>query len=299
MSNVPVIRPRSQLRPQRQPDSPTLIEALQALGKGDWSKRLATDGREVDFVTAQAYNSVADLLETLMTELARVREQVGQQGLHGERVRIAAARGGWADGVGAINGLLDDLLGALSQRMDLDLRVDQLLTQSQTLMKELRAQQDSLVKLSQRVLTMPLAPPAATSIRVPSPPRATKDAPLVARNGAVQSNASKALVVVNDEITRFRIAATLSQRGFQPLVAETGKDGLELLLANTDAALVLIDVDVPQVGGADTIHIIRGLKEFQELPIIALGQERGAASDQLPKPINLEQLAALLQAWAQ
>lgn len=294
MSNVPVIRPRPHFRT----DSPNLIEALQALAKGDWSMRLPTDGREVDATSAQAYNTVADLLKTLMSELQRVREQVGQQGLHGERVRMAAARGGWADGVDAINGLLDDLLGALSQRMDLDLRVDQLLSQSQTLVKELCAQQESLVKLSQRVLVAQLSPPADGTIRFSPASRNAGNTTIVPPNGVAQSNGRKALVVVGDESARFRIVATLSQRGFQSLVADTGKDGLELLLANTDAALVLIDVDAPQVEGVDTIHIIRGLKEFQQLPIIAMGQERGGASDQLPKPINPEQLAALLQAWA-
>lgn len=287
MSNVPVIRPRM----DPWPNGPVLAEALQALAKGDWSFRLATDGREADPATAQAYNVVADLLKTLMSELSRVREQVGQQGLHGERVRMGAARGGWADGVNAVNSLLDDLLGALSQRMDLDLRVDQLLGHSQTLVKELRAQQESLVKLSQRVLTAPSSLPAASPIRFPAPSRTGGGQ---TRN---QANARKALVVVDDEAARFRIVSTLSQRGFQSLVAETGKDGLELLLANTDAALVLIDVDTPRIEGVDTIHIIRGLKEFQQLPIIAMGRERGGASDQLPKPVNPEQLAALLQAW--
>jgi CheY-like chemotaxis protein len=204
---------------------------------------------------------------------------------------MGAARGGWADGVNAVNSLLDDLLGALSQRMDLDLRVDQLLGHSQTLVKELRAQQESLVKLSQRVLTAPSSLPAASPIRFPAPSRTGGGQ---TRN---QANARKALVVVDDEAARFRIVSTLSQRGFQSLVAETGKDGLELLLANTDAALVLIDVDTPRIEGVDTIHIIRGLKEFQQLPIIAMGRERGGASDQLPKPVNPEQLAALLQAW--
>lgn len=292
MSNVPVIRPRM----DPWPNGPVLAEALQALAKGDWSFRLPTDGREADPATAQAYNAVADLLKTLMSELSRVREQVGQQGLHGERVRMGAARGGWADGVNAVNSLLDDLLGALSQRMDLDLRVDQLLGHSQTLVKELRAQQESLVKLSQRVLTAPSSLPAASPIRFPSPSRTAGSQ----ARGQTRSekNPRKALVVVDDEAARFRIVSTLSQRGFQSLVAETGKDGLELLLANTDAALVLIDVDTPRIEGVDTIHIIRGLKEFQQLPIIAMGNERGGASDQLPKPVNPEQLAALLQAWA-
>lgn len=290
MSNVPVIRPR--------PHTPSLLEAMQALAKGDWSLRLSADGRQTDFATAQAYNALADLVETLVSELSRVREQVGKQGLHGERVRMAAARGGWAEGVGAVNGLLDDLLGALAQRMDLDLRVDQLLSQSQALVVELRAQQEALAKLSQRAFITPLSTPFAPASGFPSPPPATENSPPVPQGAIAQAPAGKVLVLAEDESARFRITTMLSQRGFQPLVADTGKDGLELLLANTDVALVLVDVDAHGVKGTDTVHIIRGLKEFQRLPIIAMGAEQGGASDQLPKPVNPEQLAALLQAWA-
>lgn len=285
VSNVPVIRPRL--------ESLSLAEALQSLAKGDWSPRLPLEGSLADVAVAQAFNTVADLLQTLLSELNRVSEQVGQQGLHGERIRMAAARGAWSQSAGAINGLLDDLLGALAQRMDLDLRVDRLLSQSQNLVTELRSQQESLMRMSQRLATSTAFPPATASPR-----------PVLPRTNAVSSVTRtsnperKALLVAEEQSTRFRIATALAQRGFRVLVADTGKDGLEMLLANTDAALALIDVDVPHVEGLDTIHIIRGLKEFQSLPIIALGRERGAASDQLPKPINPEQLAALIQAWA-
>ena len=52
--------------------------------------------------------------------------------------------------------------------------------------------------------------------------------------------------------------------------AENGKEGIERLVQHPDSALVLMDVMMPEMDGYETTRAIRGMEEFQRLPIIAL-----------------------------
>lgn len=120
-----------------------------------------------------------------------------------------------------------------------------------------------------------------------------------------QTAGRKVLVVDGDVRNCYLLADLLQAAGIHVLVADCGKEGLEVLLAHNDTDLVLMDVASPLGEGEDTIRIMRGLDEFRHLPIIALGAALdrhgylldAGASDCLECPANAEHLNALLQVW--
>jgi len=117
-------------------DHRSLLGALRALRKGDFSVRLPLNLVGIDGEIADVFNDVAELNESMTEELAQVCEQVGKEGQINRRVRVPAAVGCWASKVEAVNTLIEDLVrptaavarviesvanGDLSQRMLLDI----------------------------------------------------------------------------------------------------------------------------------------------------------------------------------
>lgn len=67
----------------------------------------------------------------------------------------------------------------------------------------------------------------------------------------------KKIIIVDDSRTaRMQVKNTLSGAGFDIVEAVDGQDGLSKIEANTDAALVLCDVNMPVLGGLDMLEAI-------------------------------------------
>ena len=136
-------------------------------------------------------------------------------------------------------------------------------------------------------------PPAA---RVPA-----EDAPLPRLTGRV-------LVVEDDETNQRVISRFLALLGLEFAVAGDGERAVELALAEPWDA-VLMDCQLPGLDGLEATRRIRAQLGGRRLPIIALtgnvqdGNRRAcqaAGMDHfLPKPLNLRELAALLESCVQ
>jgi HAMP domain-containing protein len=113
-------------------DRKTLLSALRAFRKGDFSVRLPMDLFGIDGEIAEAFNDVVEANERVTDEFARIRDEVGREGQINQRVRLPSAAGSWADCVDSVNTLIGDLVrpslevarvvesvakGDLSQRM--------------------------------------------------------------------------------------------------------------------------------------------------------------------------------------
>ncbi|MEA2932651.1 MAG: hypothetical protein QOI56_1436, partial [Actinomycetota bacterium] len=87
-----------------------VLEALDALGRGDFTVRLPTraDGRAGQM--AKAFNRVADLNSRLSKDLGRVGRVVGREGRMTERLALEGAGGSWERSVDSVNRLIDDLV---------------------------------------------------------------------------------------------------------------------------------------------------------------------------------------------
>ncbi len=84
-----------------------LVDALDAAANGDFSVRLRADGPLAD--VAAAFNTLIERNQRVTKELVRVSKVVGREGRINERAGVAGAPGSWAEKVGAVNELIDNL----------------------------------------------------------------------------------------------------------------------------------------------------------------------------------------------
>ena len=87
-----------------------VLEALDALGKGDFTVRMSMRGNGRGGQVAKAFNRVADLNARLSKDLGRVGRVVGREGRMTERVALEGAGGSWDNCVDSVNRLIDDLV---------------------------------------------------------------------------------------------------------------------------------------------------------------------------------------------
>jgi CheY-like chemotaxis protein len=120
--------------------------------------------------------------------------------------------------------------------------------------------------------------------------------------------AGKKVLVVDDDIRNiFAMTSLLEPHKMQILPAETGHGAIDALGKNPDVDVVLMDIMMPDMDGYDTMRAIRKLARFRSLPIIALTAKamkgdrekciEAGASDYISKPVDPEQLLALLRVW--
>ena len=124
------------------------------------------------------------------------------------------------------------------------------------------------------------------------------DAPLQGR---------KALVIDDDIRNVFALTSMLERYGMKVVYAENGREGIERLHQHTNTDLVLLDIMMPEMDGYETARAIRSMPRFEHLPIISLtakamkGDREKAlvagASDYIAKPVDVDELLAMMRAW--
>jgi DNA-binding response OmpR family regulator len=112
---------------------------------------------------------------------------------------------------------------------------------------------------------------------------------------------SKILVIDDDELIRDLVRSALVPAGYDVLDAPDGRQGLRELYA-THVDLVILDVEMPDLNGWDTLERVRDLSEVPVLMLTAHGAElervrglKGGADDYVVKPFGLQELAARVQ----
>ena len=115
------------------------------------------------------------------------------------------------------------------------------------------------------------------------------------------------LLAEDDMRTVYALSALLNSKGATVLVADTGREALELLAKHPRIDVVLMDIMMPEMDGYEATRRLRTDPRFRELPVIALTakamkgeRERcieAGASDYLTKPIDSDKLLQTLQAW--
>jgi CheY-like chemotaxis protein len=117
----------------------------------------------------------------------------------------------------------------------------------------------------------------------------------------------KVLVVDDDARNIFALASLLENREMEVMTATSGRMALEIAARTPDLNIVLMDIMMPDMDGYETIRNIRQDPRFSTLPILALTAKAMAgdrekcleagASDYISKPVNTEQLLALMRVW--
>jgi signal transduction histidine kinase/CheY-like chemotaxis protein/HAMP domain-containing protein len=117
----------------------------------------------------------------------------------------------------------------------------------------------------------------------------------------------KALIVDDDMRNIFALTTVLEEHAMETLSADNGRDAIELLKATSGIDIVLMDIMMPELDGIETIRIIRRDENLKALPIVAVTAKamkgdrekciEAGAWDYLAKPVDTEQLLAVLRAW--
>jgi CheY-like chemotaxis protein/HAMP domain-containing protein len=117
----------------------------------------------------------------------------------------------------------------------------------------------------------------------------------------------KLLVAEDDMRTVYALSALLRGKGADVVVADNGREALEMLSRNPDVRGVLMDIMMPEMDGYEAMRRLRQRPEFARLPVIALTakamkgeRERcleAGANDYLTKPVDSKRLLTTLQGW--
>jgi CheY-like chemotaxis protein len=118
----------------------------------------------------------------------------------------------------------------------------------------------------------------------------------------------KKVLVIDDDLRNiFALTSLLEHHDIKVLHAENGRAGIELLKKTPDVDIILMDIMMPEMDGYQTTKAIRKVPAFQNLPIIALTAKamkgdrdkclEAGASDYVAKPVDLEQLFAVMRVW--
>jgi len=118
----------------------------------------------------------------------------------------------------------------------------------------------------------------------------------------------KTVLAVDDDVRNlFALTTVLEAHRMKLVTAENGRDALTLLEQTPDVKVILMDIMMPEMDGYETMKEIRKQAKFKSLPIIALTAKamkgdrekciQAGANDYLAKPVDSDQLLALLRVW--
>src|SRR5256884_7089541 len=96
-------------------DTKQLLAALMAFKRGDFSARLPENWTGVPGKIADTFNLVIESNERMTRELERIVNVVGKEGRITERAALNNVSGSWADGIGCVNVLIEDLVRPTSE----------------------------------------------------------------------------------------------------------------------------------------------------------------------------------------
>ncbi|MBW1678475.1 MAG: response regulator [Deltaproteobacteria bacterium] len=105
------------------------------------------------------------------------------------------------------------------------------------------------------------------------------------------------LLVDDEEVAHKSIGGFLEDLGYHVLIAENGKQALDILQKENRIGLVISDVKMPVMNGLELLKSIRN--QERRMPVILISGYvealRLGACDYLKKPINLNNLMARIK----
>jgi signal transduction histidine kinase/DNA-binding response OmpR family regulator/HAMP domain-containing protein len=120
--------------------------------------------------------------------------------------------------------------------------------------------------------------------------------------------AGKKVLVVDDDMRNiFALSTVLEEHDMMVTSADSGRGAINLLQNEPDIDVVLMDIMMPDMDGMETMREIRKIPRLKNLPIVAVTAKamkgdrekciEAGAWDYLSKPVDTEQMLAVLRAW--
>ena len=113
------------------------------------------------------------------------------------------------------------------------------------------------------------------------------------------------LIIDDDSKNIFALSAVLKAKKYSCVSALSAREGLQMLVRNTNIGVVLMDMMMPEMDGYEAIAKMKNDEGLQNIPVIAItaqamtgDKERcleAGADDYLSKPVNVDELLNLLK----
>ncbi|MCI4398961.1 MAG: response regulator [Campylobacteraceae bacterium] len=99
--------------------------------------------------------------------------------------------------------------------------------------------------------------------------------------------AKKIMVIDDSSMMRLAVRSALEENGYGVLEAVDGVDALEKLEGNKDIALIVCDVNMPNMDGLTFVTHCKQKPEFQYIPILMLTTESSAEMKEKGKALGV------------
>ena len=120
--------------------------------------------------------------------------------------------------------------------------------------------------------------------------------------------AGKTVLIVDDDMRNiFAVSTILEEHDMLIASADNGRAAIRMLQEDPGVEIVLMDIMMPEMDGMETMREIRKIPHLKNLPIVAVTAKamkgdrekciEAGAWDYLSKPVDTEQLLAVLRAW--
>jgi signal transduction histidine kinase/CheY-like chemotaxis protein/HAMP domain-containing protein len=125
---------------------------------------------------------------------------------------------------------------------------------------------------------------------------------------STQPLSGKRVLIVDDDMRNiFALATVLEEHGMDIVWADNGREAITRVASDPQIEVVLMDIMMPEMDGMATMKEIRKLPSGKDLPMIAVTAKamkgdrekciEAGAWDYLSKPVNTQDLLAVLRAW--
>ncbi|MBI9076746.1 MAG: response regulator [Desulfatibacillum sp.] len=120
---------------------------------------------------------------------------------------------------------------------------------------------------------------------------------------------AKILIAEDDLITRKVLYKIVEGMGHSVIMSPNGRHAWETLETNSDIAMLITDVMMPEMDGRELIELVRGKEEYQNLPIIIISAVVGpkavanllkmGATLFLSKPLKVDETRKYIERWVE
>ena len=129
-----------------------------------------------------------------------------------------------------------------------------------------------------------------------------------APENAHPDRAMRFLLVEDNHVNQLVASSMLKKLGHEVVVADQGQQALDILAADDQFDMILMDCQMPVLDGYETTQIIRRNRDWKDLPIIAITANvmqgdrddclESGMDDYITKPYNRSDLKAIIERWA-
>lgn len=121
----------------------------------------------------------------------------------------------------------------------------------------------------------------------------------MSNNNNIIRQIKRTILIVEDEWINTAILSEIISDSFDVLTAENGKEALALIKESlTPISLILLDINMPVMGGIEFLKIIKADEQYKKIPIIVLTSEKDSelqalelgAADFITKPYDMPEV---------